>query len=64
MKQLSCKDMGAAECDFVATGNTAEELKDKMMEHAKMEHSDMLDSMSDDEKSGMMKKMDAMMKDV
>jgi predicted small metal-binding protein len=50
------------ECDFTATGETAQDVKDKMMEHAKAEHKDMLDSMSDSEKNDMMAMMDEKMK--
>ncbi|MFA6047642.1 MAG: DUF1059 domain-containing protein [Parcubacteria group bacterium] len=52
MMMASCKDMGA-DCDFVAKGETAYDVKMKMMEHAKMDHKDMMakmESMSDDEK--------------
>ncbi|OGI29309.1 MAG: hypothetical protein A2288_02940 [Candidatus Moranbacteria bacterium RIFOXYA12_FULL_44_15] len=60
MMKLSCKAMGA-DCGYEATGETAEEVKNKMMEHAKMEHKDMLDKMSDSEKKEMMAKMDEKM---
>jgi len=62
MKTLACKDMGS-NCDFVAKGNTVEEVKSNMMNHVKMEHKDMMDNMSSKEKEDMMKKMDSMMKD-
>lgn len=62
MKTLACRDMGA-DCDFVAKGNTAEEVKSNMMNHVKMEHKDMMDKMSGKDKEEMMKKMDQMMKD-
>jgi len=55
MKQLSCKDMGT-NCDFVATGNTADEVKKKMMDHAMME--DMMANMNEQKKGEMMKMMD------
>ncbi|PIP27672.1 MAG: DUF1059 domain-containing protein [Candidatus Moranbacteria bacterium CG23_combo_of_CG06-09_8_20_14_all_39_10] len=57
MKQLSCKDMGT-NCDFVATGNTADEVKKKMMDHAMMEHKDMMANMNEQKKGEMMKMMD------
>lgn len=59
MKQLACKDLGS-DCDFVAKGNTIEEVKGNMMSHIKMAHSDM----EDKEKDEMKKKMDNMIKDV
>ncbi len=55
MKKLSCANLGKPECHFVAEGETAEEVKGKMMAHAKEMHPDVLDSMSEEE---MMKMMD------
>ena len=60
MYKLSCRDMGM-ECGFSATGETKDELKGKMMEHAKMEHKDMLEKMSEEEKKDMMAKMEEKM---
>ncbi len=38
MKTLSCKDLGAATCPFVATGETDDELVQKMVAHAAVVH--------------------------
>lgn len=51
------------DCGFMATGETAEEVKDKMVKHAKMEHAEMFNKMSDSEKEKMMKMMDEKMTD-
>ena len=59
---LSCKDMGMSD-DFVAKGETKEEVMGKMTEHAMTEHKDMMDKMSDTEKEEMKKKMEEKMKD-
>jgi len=37
MKELRCKDSGA-DCDFVARGETTEELMGKAAEHARKDH--------------------------
>lgn len=58
--KLSCRDMGT-DCDFVAKGETAQEVKEKMMAHANTDHMDMMKNMSEDEKADMMKKMDEKM---
>ena len=53
MMKLTCKDLNSqSTCPFEATGETAREVAEKMMEHAKMEHSDDLAkmNMSDEEK--------------
>lgn len=62
MKTLACRDLGT-DCDFVARGNTPEEVRNNMLNHAKMEHKEMMDNMSNKERNEMMKKMDSMMKD-
>ena len=59
--QLSCKDMGMEHCSFVAHGNTAEEVKEKLMDHVMHVHKDMMKAMSEEEKERMMKKMDEML---
>jgi len=43
--QLACRDLGM-DCDFVATGNTVDEVKRKAMAHALEKHADVLKSMS------------------
>jgi len=44
MKMLSCKDMGA-ECDFVAKGETNQEVMKAMMDHAQAAHPDKMKEM-------------------
>ncbi len=43
--------------DFKATGETEDEVIGKMMEHAKMEHKDMVEKMGPEEMEEMKKKM-------
>lgn len=38
MKTLACKDMGMADCDFVAKAETAEEVMKQIAEHGKAVH--------------------------
>jgi predicted small metal-binding protein len=52
------KDMGASDCNFVATGQTAVEVKNKMWAHAAKDHKDKLASMSDQDKAKMQKMID------
>lgn len=46
MKSLSCADLGTPECHFVATGETAEEATQKMMDHAMDAHKDKVAAMN------------------
>lgn len=63
MKTLACKDMGAPDCDFVATGETSEEVKQKMMEHAQNAHPEALENMTPEERDEKNKMMDALLAD-
>ena len=45
MKQFACKDLGM-NCDFVASGNTVDEVKKKAVEHAQVRHADILKKMA------------------
>lgn len=49
--------------DFVAKGETGDEVVGKMMEHVKMAHKEMMDKMSPVEMEEMKKKMKENMKD-
>jgi len=57
LKRLGCRDVGG-DCDFVATGETAEEVKMALFVHAQKAHKDMLASMSPEELNKIAQKMD------
>jgi predicted small metal-binding protein len=50
MMKIDCKDLGT-NCDYVARGNTLEEVKKKAMEHAQTMHKDFLAKMSPQQKA-------------
>ena len=45
MKTLACKDLGAADCDFVAKAETAEGAVKMMSDHAVSNHKNKVDEM-------------------
>ncbi len=45
MYKFDCKDMGM-QCNFSATGQTVDEVKNKAVQHAQQVHADMLKGMS------------------
>ena len=47
MMKLSCADMGKPECHFVAEGETAEDVKMKLMDHVREMHPDALEGEDD-----------------
>lgn len=57
MKKLSCKDLGMND-DFTATGETNNEVKRKMWEHAEKAHRDTVNSMTNEDKQELENEMD------
>jgi len=55
--KLGCREMGGMDCDFVASGETAEETKQNLYAHAGEAHKDVLGTMPEDK----MKEMDQLM---
>ncbi|HEX9608718.1 MAG TPA: DUF1059 domain-containing protein [Candidatus Paceibacterota bacterium] len=42
MKTIKCSQVGGGQCPFDVTAETVEEAKQKMSEHAKVAHADMV----------------------
>lgn len=61
MLKFACKDVGL-ECDFVATGATAEEVKVKAFAHAGVVHEKMLKTMNKDALAQLTKTVEANIK--
>lgn len=57
MKSLSCRELGKADCDFVAVGDTHDEIIRQMFQHAQASHKKMLDSMSEQQKTRIVQMM-------
>jgi len=43
MKSLSCQDLGIPGCGYAAKGETVDDVKEVMFEHASLEHPDYID---------------------
>ncbi len=61
MLKFACKDVGV-DCDFVATGATVEEVKDKAFAHASVVHADLLKGLSEAQMAEMTKAVEASIK--
>lgn len=61
MLKFACKDTGV-DCDFVATGKTVEEIKEKAFAHAGVVHAEILNSMTDEQKADLAKTLEANIK--
>lgn len=57
MKKLACRDLGT-DCDNVEHGETSEEVKQKMMEHAKEVHPEKVENLTEEDSQMMGKLMD------
>ena len=49
------------DCDFVASGDSSQDVKDKMYSHASETHAEVLKSMSDQDKENINAKMDSLL---
>ena len=64
MKSLSCKDLAGSSstsCNFTATGENADGVKNKMFAHAQEAHADVLASMSEQDMKDVQGKMDSLL---
>lgn len=60
MKELSCREMGGT-CDFVARGQTADDVKQRMLAHARKDHPQMFESMTPEMQKQMQTRMDRLL---
>ena len=56
--KLSCRDLGGMDCNFIAEGNSTDEVKKKLYLHAGESHKDVLSSMTEDKMKEMDQQMD------
>jgi predicted small metal-binding protein len=61
MLKFACKDAGV-ECDFVATGNSIEEVKQAAFTHAEVVHKEILKSMTPEQLEELAKTVEAKIK--
>ena len=58
MLKFACKDAGV-ECDFVATGETVDEVKQNAFAHAQVVHADLLSQMNEEQMAQLTQTLDA-----
>jgi predicted small metal-binding protein len=63
MLSFACKDTGA-DCDFVATGETVEEVKEKAFAHAGVVHAEEMKSMTEEQRADLVREVEAKIKSV
>jgi len=57
MKSIACKDLGG-KCKFLAKGDSAQEVKEKLFAHARTDHVEMMAKMSPDDAAKLSAKID------
>lgn len=63
MLTFACKDTGV-DCDFIATGETVEEIKEKAFAHAGVVHAEILKSMTEEQLAELTKAVEANIKSI
>lgn len=58
MLKFACKDVGV-DCDFVAAGETVDEVKQNAFAHARVVHAEMLNEMSEEQLEQLTKTIEA-----
>lgn len=61
MKSMSCADLGGMDCNFKATGQSADEVKQAMFAHAEEQHPDVLKSMTPQQMQEIQQRMDQLL---
>ena len=61
MKILRCSDVTNQPCDYVAEGDSTEDIKDDMLDHFAQEHRSLWDMTPKAERSAMARQMDKLM---
>lgn len=61
MFTFACKDVGV-DCDFVAAGDTTEEVKEKAFAHAGVVHAEVMKSMTEEQLAELSRAVDANIK--
>lgn len=59
-KILRCRDLGERTCNYLAEGDSVEDVERKMLDHTEEKHSLFLESLDQEEKEHFMQQMEAM----
>ncbi len=62
MKTLRCRDVGGMDCDYVAKGETAEDVKKDAFAHAEQAHKDILQKMSPEDIQKLTERIEGLIK--
>ena len=63
MLTFACRDTGV-DCDFVATGETIAEVKEKVFAHAGVVHAEEMKSMTEEQRADLVREVEAKIKSV
>jgi predicted small metal-binding protein len=57
MLEVSCRDLGLADCGFVATAASMRKLENVMLEHTRDEHPELVAGITEEQHEAMMKQI-------
>jgi predicted small metal-binding protein len=57
MFDVSCRDLGLAGCDFVASAPSPKKLEYKMLEHARDEHPELIAGITEEQHEALMRRI-------
>lgn len=60
MKTLKCRDLGERTCNFLASGETTEEVERKYLDHIETAHHTFIESMDIDDREKLLEQMESM----
>jgi predicted small metal-binding protein len=55
MFEVSCRDLGLTDCDFVGAADSVKKLESKMLEHARDEHPELIAGITEEEHEALMR---------
>ena len=59
MLEVSCRDLGLADCDFSAEADSVKKLESKMLVHARDEHPELIAGISEEEHEALIRRIAA-----
>jgi len=59
MMEVSCRDLGLTDCEFVGTATSMRKLENVMLEHARDEHPELIAGITEEQHEALMQKIAA-----
>ena len=57
MFEVSCRDLGLAECEFTASAQSLKKLESRMLEHARDEHPELIAGITEEQHEALIRQI-------